>query len=607
MGIARRYVWLMLIAGVACWLVWLLAAHSQRRQLVKRVALDQLQRQLAASLSEYTRLVDALTASSPNQPPTREALNASWQRAWESSDVAAVAISDRGDTLLRTSDELLPRTYLNTAVRSSLGGAGWQSATWRAASEESLTIVARRIDSQVDASDSADIPGMEAPAVVVAWAYGWLERELAEWPQQNAWGLGWPLIGIALLLLAAQGRRMAQQTRGFAQAVVRVSAGDLDQKIDADERQGVGLELSDALDQLKARIERRQASEESDRDRTAAVLASMVEGVLAVDHEMRITMANHAAIQLLALPRDVVGKYVSAVVRIPQFEDAILRSRRKNGPIRTELETVGPVRKTLSMRVTPLRNHPSAELAIVLHDVTELRRLETMRRDFVANVSHELKTPLASIKAFAETLRMGAIDNAAVNRQFLGQIETQTQLLEQQIHDLLHLARVESGRTAFELSPVDLNQAARECWERFGTEATQRTIELNYTPASEPVIAMADREALGTVLDNLMSNAIRYTKPGGRVEIRSGLKDGHPFVAVSDTGIGIAAEHHDRIFERFYRVDRARSRDVGGTGLGLAIVKHTVQALGGRIGLTSRLGKGSTFQVFLPTGQDLST
>ncbi len=601
MANARRTLWLMLIAGAVCWVVWFVASQSQRRQLVKQVVLQRLQQNLSSLLADYAERVAAGGASPEEKgAPPADDFRRWWQQAARPADLAAVVISERGEELLRTEGDLLPRTYLNPAVRQGLEVGDWQMATWRAGSDQSLAIVARRLRPN-DIVTAHQLPGSQAENVVVVWAYGRLESELAEWPQQTGWGLAIPLVAIAMCLLASQAQRLSRQIREFAQAMVRVSAGDLEQKIDADERQGIGLELSEALDQLRARLQRRQASEESARDRTAAVLASMVEGVLAVDKEMRITMANQAAIQLLALPRDFAGKLVNAVVRIPQFENAVQRCRQKNSPIQAELETVGPARRTLSMRVTPLRNHPSTELAIVLHDVTELRRLETMRRDFVANVSHELKTPLASIKAFAETLRLGAIDDSAVNRQFLGQIETQTQLLEQQILDLLHLARVESGRTPFELGPVDLNAAARECYERFKIEAAQRGIDLQCSPVTDPVIASADREALGTILDNLMSNAIRYTKSGGNVEIRTGIKDGHPFVAISDTGIGIAAEHHDRVFERFYRVDRARSRDVGGTGLGLAIVKHTVQALGGRIGLSSRLGKGSTFQVYLPT------
>ncbi len=344
----------------------------------------------------------------------------------------------------------------------------------------------------------------------------------------------------------------------------------------------------------------RDKKQDEDRLRIEAVLGSMVEGVLALDRDLRITVANKAAIQMLSLPSDIFGRYVDQVVRIPSFEEATQRARSEQRAMQVEFETVGAKRRTLSVRVTPLRGHPAAELAIVLHDVSELRRLETMRRDFVANVSHELKTPLASIKAFAETLRLGAIDDQGVNRQFLAQIEQHADLLDEQIRDLLHLARVESGHTVFELSIVDLVLIAAQCVNRFATEAEQREVLLHLEPSPEPVLAKADREAVSTVLDNLISNAIRYTRPHGHVRISTGRTQDWAYISVADTGIGIAEEHHQRVFERFYRVDKARSRDVGGTGLGLAIVKHTVQALGGKIELTSRLGKGSTFRIHFP-------
>jgi two-component system phosphate regulon sensor histidine kinase PhoR len=223
-----------------------------------------------------------------------------------------------------------------------------------------------------------------------------------------------------------------------------------------------------------------------------------------------------------------------------------------------------------------------------------------MRREFVANVSHELKTPLTSIKACAETLRMGAINDQQKNMQFLDQIEFNANLLDQQIRDLLQLARVESGQEHWNIESISINDVCQQCILQFHAEARARNINLVFNPNPQVPIARADREGVITILNNLIGNAIHYTPPGGRVDVSAQIQDREIVLNVQDTGIGIAEEHHERIFERFYRVDRARSREHGGSGLGLAIVKHLAAAFGGSAKVTSKPGSGSKFSVHLP-------
>ena len=239
----------------------------------------------------------------------------------------------------------------------------------------------------------------------------------------------------------------------------------------------------------------------------------------------------------------------------------------------------------------------------MLRDVTDLHALENMRRDFVANVSHELKTPLASIKAYAETLRLGAIHDKSKNLQFVGQIETQAELLNLQIQDLLEIARVESGSSAFNIEDIDINYLCRRSAEDLQAQADQRNVKLLLDVDQHPVIAKAEATGVTTILNNLISNAIHYTSAEGQVTVRTRLNGDRVLIEVTDTGIGISPEQQARVFERFYRVDKARSRDEGGTGLGLAIVKHLTQAFDGQLELESQIGKGSTFRVFLPAGQ----
>ena len=232
--------------------------------------------------------------------------------------------------------------------------------------------------------------------------------------------------------------------------------------------------------------------------------------------------------------------------------------------------------------------------------MTDLHALENMRRDFVANVSHELKTPLASIKAYAETLRLGAIDDKNKNLQFVSQIETQAELLNLQIQDLLEIARVESGSAAFNIEDVNINSLCRRSAEALQPQATQRKVELLLEVSDEPLTAKAESNGVTTIINNLISNAIHYTPAGGQVQVRTQHTGQWVEIEVTDTGIGISPEHQARVFERFYRVDQARSREEGGTGLGLAIVKHLTQAFQGQLELDSQIGKGSSFRVLLP-------
>lgn len=414
----------------------------------------------------------------------------------------------------------------------------------------------------------------------------------------------WAAAGTFILaagLIAVYLRRSEQTMQRFAQAAREFSAGHLQELPVVLTRDPEWESLSQAFAEMETNLQEREKLMQEDRLRVQAVLTSMVEGVLAIDADQRIMVVNQSAMTMLSLHGDsVVGRYAGEVVRIPSFENALNEALRSGREWQTEFETVGPRRRTLSIRVTPITTKNSTELAVVLYDITDLRRLETVRRDFVANVSHELKTPLAAIKAYAETLRMGAIDDKENNRRFLEQIETHADLLDCQIRDLMHLARVESGRTAFEMTVVNLDQACLDCIRQFQDEAERREVRLSFTENPHPISARGDREAIHTILDNLVSNAIRYTRPGGWVRIATTVEGGFAALSVADNGIGIAPEHQSRIFERFYRVDKARSRDVGGTGLGLAIVKHTVQALGGQIELTSSIGRGSTFKILLP-------
>ncbi len=331
-----------------------------------------------------------------------------------------------------------------------------------------------------------------------------------------------------------------------------------------------------------------------------AVLGTMIDGVVVADSALNLLYVNGAARELLDLGnRPVAGRLITEVSRSAPLQEVIETALRSRTNQQTELQ-LPRQRLTLAVSAAPLTLDPAGGILIVLHDVTELRRLERMRREFVSNVSHELKTPLTSIQAYADTLLSGGLEDETHRRTFVDRIQEQAERLQVLILDLLRLARIEADDVAFEIRAVDVGEVVAECIDDRMDVATSKGVTLIRSAPPQPVIARAESEGLRTILSNLIENGINYTPAGGRVEVEWGAGDGSVRISVRDTGVGIPKEHQGRVFERFYRVDRARSRALGGTGLGLSIVKHLAQAFGGRVELSSEQGHGSCFTVTLP-------
>lgn len=355
----------------------------------------------------------------------------------------------------------------------------------------------------------------------------------------------------------------------------------------------------------------RMSNQERDLQQMRAVLAGMAEGVLAIDHRKRLLFANPTAARLFGLTADAVGRPLAELVRILPIQEAI--EAPLGGPGAYHREVVvrargGPenpaltVERILNLRGSPLPGSEPSGAMLVIRDVTQLRHLERMRQDFVASASHELKTPLAAIKAYTETLLDWGLEEPDLNVKLLNHIDEQSDRLHLLIQDMLSLARLESGQDPFDHHPLELLPHLREIVEnhRDRAEAESLTYDVDLHQLDPATIVRADEEALRQVLDNLIDNAIKYTNEGGHVRFDARTEAGEVVLAVSDTGSGIPPTDLGRIFERFYRVDKARSRELGGTGLGLSIVKHLVQSLGGTIEVASRLGTGSRFTVRLP-------
>lgn len=362
------------------------------------------------------------------------------------------------------------------------------------------------------------------------------------------------------------------------------------------------------FDELAPVLQDRIAQLEQDRQQLTAVLGGMAEGVLAVDSRRRLVFANASADRLFGLGPGSVGRLVPELIRAPQVLDAVNATLTSSEAYRGEVTMGGrdaglrSQHRTLAVHGTPLPGTPGPGALLVFHDVSDLRRLERVRQEFVANVSHELKTPLASIKAYTETLIDWALHDETVNIKFLKRIEEQAERLNQLILDLLSLARLESGQEVYQHGPLVPTPVISDCVDhhRAVAESKSQTLTLDLGSVDGDTYVLADEEAVRQICDNLIDNAIKYTPEGGSVRVSCRLEGDAVVVDVADSGIGIPRDDLPRVFERFYRVDKARSREMGGTGLGLSIVKHLVQSIGGQISVDSRVGVGSTFTVHFP-------
>jgi len=360
-------------------------------------------------------------------------------------------------------------------------------------------------------------------------------------------------------------------------------------------------ELARSFNEMSLRLAEQIDRLEAERQQLRAILGGMAEGVVAVGPGQRVVFANEAAGRLLEFdPTSAVGRPLYELSRQPSLQGLIERARKTGDVQREDLEFTKPAAQHLAVHVAPLLTGDDAGAVLVLNDTSELRRLERLRQDFVANVSHELKTPLTIVKACAETLLDGAAEDPGARGQFLQQITDQAERLHALILDLLSLARVESGEEALDLHAVAVGESVATCLDRHVPRAEAKRMTLEAVPPTGDLTVWADDEALGQILDNLVDNAVKYTQPGGTVRVHWAAEGKNVRLSVEDNGPGIPERDLPRIFERFYRVDRARSRELGGTGLGLSIVKHLTQAMGGSVHVDSELGKGTTFTIWLP-------
>ncbi len=404
---------------------------------------------------------------------------------------------------------------------------------------------------------------------------------------------------ITALLSIGLSSSLAGPLRTIMDAARRFAGGDLGARSQVSRRDELG-ELARILNQSADRLEAQLTEITRDRGRTEAILASMEDGVLAVDHQGRVLLANQALRRGLGL-QDPIGRHYVEAVR--QREVAgLLEDILRTGEHRAAEVEVHHLRRLYSLTGAPF---PGSEggphgAVVTFHDATERRSVERVRRDFVANASHELRTPLTSIRGFVEALEDGALADPELAGRFLGKIRTHAERMTTLVGDLLELSRIESGERPPQWEAVVPGEVAEQVAESLADLAARKGIGLSHQDRGAPAV-VTDPERLRLVLHNLVENAIKYTPEAGQVMVWAEAgAEGSALLAVEDDGPGIAAEHLGRIFERFYRVDKARSRELGGTGLGLAIVKHSAEGMGAKVGVESTLGKGSRFTLTLP-------
>jgi two-component system phosphate regulon sensor histidine kinase PhoR len=353
----------------------------------------------------------------------------------------------------------------------------------------------------------------------------------------------------------------------------------------------MGQQLRDLIERLRIESSRRQA-----------ILSSMVEGVLAVDHEMRILFCNDSfarAIGASTSPPERIP--VLSLVRDSAFVSMLAKVLATGEPLKTRIHLPVTGDRAFEVQAAPLVASERSGVIAILHDITEIEFLERIRKDFVANVSHELRTPLTAIQGYAETLLDGALEDASINRTFLETIKAHAIRLNNISADLLTLSELDSGASAAPVSTFSVKDSIVTALRTVESEASIRGVRVSCEDV-EDITICGNKLHLELAIINLLDNAIKFNRPGGEVRVDVSRPSGREVrITIADTGVGIPAQELPRIFERFYRVDKARSRQVGGTGLGLAIVKHAVELMNGRVEVSSELGKGSVFSVTLPT------
>jgi two-component system phosphate regulon sensor histidine kinase PhoR len=560
----------------------------------ERALRDEYAHTAFAQLESIARLAKArppqLSSVSPTSPEERAALD-QWVSQMAASEVRITVITSDGHVLADSQSD--PRTMENHAdrpeVREALAKGEGHSARRSVTVGRELLYYAIRYDL---ASGPPVVLRFAVPLATVHETLGAFRRKL--W---FASVLIMLLAGAASLLVSLGFSERIERLEEFSR---RVAEGDF-RPLPGDGSGDALEKLGASLNRTAARLDQTIRTLTEERNLSSAILGSMVEGVAVVNGAERLVFANHSFAEILdlhTLPKS--GSALVEVVRQTELIEAVRKVLAGEPRVEAEIVTGTLRQHFFAATVAAVRADDTSGAVVVLHDITELRKLERVRRDFVANVSHEFRTPLTAIQGFAETLLAGAMNDPQHRERFLEIIVEHSRRLARLTEDLLMLSKMDADRLELEIRRVSVTQLIESCMETSRHRATEKEIEIFVKPVNGLPDVAGDRRRLAEVLQNLLDNATQYTLARGKIVVSADVRDGEVVFTVADTGIGIPIADQPRIFERFYRVDAARSREAGGTGLGLSIAKHIVEVHGGRIWVESEVGRGSQFHFTVP-------
>jgi two-component system phosphate regulon sensor histidine kinase PhoR len=549
-----------------------------------------------------TQLASLLNIAQERVPPIDDVVQVrAWAQSMAASGARVTVIDNTGRVLADSAQD--PATMDNHSTRPEVqqafaAGEG-QSVRHSATVDTDLVYRARRYQPA------------SGPPVVLRMALPLAQIDLSQKELRQR------LIAASFIILLLGGAISLLYSRAFAARVERlkdfsrrVAAGDF-RPLPAENPRDELADLALALNNTAAHMDETIRSLSGERNRSSAILRSMVEGVAVIDAQERLIFFNRAFSEILNLDSmGGEGHPVIEVVRNSELLSLIRRALQGEEGLQSNIAMGIVQQRSFSVTAAPVKPlEPSATggvaekpsgAVVVLHDVSELRRLERVRQDFVANVSHEFKTPLTAIQGFAETLLAGALEDPKNNRRFLEIIRSHAARLARLTDDLLKLARIEAGKLEVAFQPVSVAELLESCSATTVLKASRKQISFTVKVPPELPPVLGDPGLLHDLLQNLLDNAIQYTPEGGQIDVSATAEAREAVITVTDTGIGIPLADQERIFERFYRVDAARSREAGGTGLGLSIAKHIVEAHGGRLWVESAVGRGSKFFVSIP-------
>jgi two-component system phosphate regulon sensor histidine kinase PhoR len=585
----KRLLWQLFPSYLLITLISLLAASWYASEAMRQFFMDQIATDLKARAALLERQITGLLS-----PLRSETIDAICKEAGRLSATRITIILPDG-TVIGDSRET-PRLMDNHAKRpeiiTALAGQTGKSLRF------SKTLMQRMLYVAVPIRDDQDIAAVlrtSLPATAV-------ETEIRSIQLKIVLG------GCIIALLAAGiswviSRRISRPIEQMKKGAELFANGDLSHRLtfpDTEEMAG----LADAMNQMAVQLDNRIETISRQRNQLETVLASMLEGVIAVDSEERIVSINRIAAQLFENePANCQDKSIQEVIRSPALQQFIRRALNNAHPAEEDIIVYQNEERVIDVKSSPLLDAVQQQMGtlVVFNDVTQLRRLENMRRDFVANVSHEIKTPLTAIKGFVETLQQGKVEKVDEKERFLGIIQKHVDRLNAIIEDLLTLSRIEQEDESKEINreKVNLADVFQAAIEICRPKAEEKHIHIDLD-CEKGTTAIFDPTLIEQAMVNLLGNALKYSEPQSTILVKSHQQNSEVIISVQDHGIGIAQKHLPRLFERFYRVDKARSRNMGGTGLGLAIVKHIAQAHGGHVTVESKLGEGSRFSIHLP-------